>query len=181
MFLRGVSEFSRLVIQKSQTCRQDESRSASRRIPEGRPYKGAGATGTQLAMNKRWVALAAPATLTSAPLFALSELRDQWGKIRDAHAAWRSWQRPPWVGVFAPPKSASTFVWAVLARLLNADRTVFNTVHPRDGGLQLTHELDSKRMQDRRGRTGSKSRARASAGRRRRFSAPSRSRSSSAS
>jgi hypothetical protein len=101
-------------------------------------------------MNKRWVALAAPATLTSAPLFALSELRDQWGKIRDAHAAWRSWQRPPWVGVFAPPKSASTFVWAVLARLLNADRTVFNTVHPRDGGLQLTHELDSKRMQDRR-------------------------------
>jgi hypothetical protein len=41
-------------------------------------------------------------------------------------------------------------VWAVLARLLNADRTVFNTVHPRDGGLQLTHELDSKRMLDRR-------------------------------
>jgi hypothetical protein len=99
-------------------------------------------------MNKRWVALAAPATLTTAPLFALAELRDQWSKIRDAHAARR--QGPPWVGVFAPPKSASTFVWAVLARLLSADRTVFNTVHPRDGGLQLMHELDSRRMLDRR-------------------------------
>src|SRR5262249_42674082 len=45
--------------------------------------------------------------------------------------------RFPWVGVFGPPKSASTFVWAALARLLNADRMIFNFVHPEVPGVQL--------------------------------------------
>jgi hypothetical protein len=101
-------------------------------------------------MNKRWVALAAPATFTAAPPVGLAELREQLSKMRAASVARSSPQLPPWIGVFAPPKSASTFVWAVLARLPNADRMVFNTVHPHDGGIQLMHELDSKRMLDRR-------------------------------
>src|SRR5262245_13501358 len=106
-------------------------------------------------MNKRSIAFAAPAAFAAFPFVALTELRDQWIKIREASASWNSLQVPPWIGVFAPPKSASTFVWAVLARLLNADRLVFNTVHPRDGGVQLMHELDPKQMRDRRRRPGS--------------------------
>jgi len=55
----------------------------------------------------------------------------------------------PWVGVFWPPKSASTFVWAALARILAAERLVFNVVHPDDPGIQLLHELDPHQMQAR--------------------------------
>jgi hypothetical protein len=55
----------------------------------------------------------------------------------------------PWVGVFGPLKSASTFVWVALARLLNAERLVFNINDPQDG-TQLMHELDPIRMRDRR-------------------------------
>lgn len=55
----------------------------------------------------------------------------------------------PWVGVFGPPKSASTFVWAALARMLAAERLMFNVVHPDDPGIQLLHELDPHQMQAR--------------------------------
>jgi hypothetical protein len=55
----------------------------------------------------------------------------------------------PWVGVFGPPKSASTFIWAALARILDAERLMFNIVHPDDPGIQLLHELDPHQMQAR--------------------------------
>jgi hypothetical protein len=57
--------------------------------------------------------------------------------------------RFPWVGVFGVPKSASTFVWAALARLLNAERLLFNVVDPQAPGIQLMHELDPIRMRNR--------------------------------
>jgi hypothetical protein len=56
--------------------------------------------------------------------------------------------RFPWVAVFGPPKSASTFVWVALSRLLNADRPMFNVADPLAPGVQLMHELDPIRMRD---------------------------------
>jgi hypothetical protein len=56
--------------------------------------------------------------------------------------------RFPWAGVFGPLKSASTFVWVALSRLLNADKLVFNVADPQAPGVQLMHELDPIRMRD---------------------------------
>lgn len=55
----------------------------------------------------------------------------------------------PWVGIFGPPKNATTFIRAALARVLEAEKLMFNIVDPDDRGKQLLHELDAHEMQAR--------------------------------
>jgi hypothetical protein len=57
--------------------------------------------------------------------------------------------RCPWIGVFGAPKSASTFVWSALVRLLHAEKLLFNVTHPRDPGRQILHELAPMALQAR--------------------------------
>jgi hypothetical protein len=57
--------------------------------------------------------------------------------------------RCPWVGVFGAPKSASTFVWSALARLLHAEKLLFNVTHPLNTDRQILHELAPVALQAR--------------------------------